>query len=267
MIFRILAFEDSEWKAINQKTDMFYAVESLPVSICHALMPSLAPGENLARGYARAEHLLGLRHFVQKQPLAPTERITAWAETLLQEEAEAQRLLEEKERKKRPRTKEGEQSNRPADKLPDQPVSTPEEKATSNPGQFVLVVPKRTVQGSSTDDLLMSSPVAQTKIIRSTSSKLNYILEEVRKPRPPSFDPYTLLQVLAYSKDEKFLIFSNSPLTLAMVSDALQLIQVHGLLCSSHIKPAGRFQRIVTFESSDTYRVLLMELKHGARGL
>jgi hypothetical protein len=52
-----------------------------------------------------------------------------------------------------------------------------------------------------------------------------------------------------------------------MISDALKLIHVGGLLCSSQIKPAERFQRIVTFETSETYRVLLMELKHGARGL
>lgn len=52
-----------------------------------------------------------------------------------------------------------------------------------------------------------------------------------------------------------------------MISDALKLIRVNGLLCSSQIKPAERFQRIVTFETSEAYRVLLMELKHGARGL
>ena len=52
-----------------------------------------------------------------------------------------------------------------------------------------------------------------------------------------------------------------------MIADALKLAHVDGLLCSSQIKPAERFQRIVTFETSDTYRVLLMELKHGARGL
>ena len=52
-----------------------------------------------------------------------------------------------------------------------------------------------------------------------------------------------------------------------MISDALRLIHVEGLLCSSQIKHKARFQRIMTFETSDTYRVLLMELKHGARGL
>jgi len=52
-----------------------------------------------------------------------------------------------------------------------------------------------------------------------------------------------------------------------MIADGLKLIHINGLLCSSQIKPAERFQRIVTFESSDAHRVLLMELKHGARGL
>jgi len=52
-----------------------------------------------------------------------------------------------------------------------------------------------------------------------------------------------------------------------MISDALNLVHISGLLCSSQIKPAERFQRIVTFETSETHRVLLMELKHGARGL
>ena len=177
------------------------------------------------------------------------------------------RLLKERERRKRRRTKEGggEQS---AGELPDRSNDIlQKEKENPNAEQSVLVIPRRTAQGFSTDDLLRSSPVAQSKIVRSTSSKLNYILNEVWRPPRSQFDPHALLQVLEYSKDEKFLIFSNSPLTLAMVSDALKLIRVDGLLCSSQIKPAERFQRIVTFETSDRYRVLLMELKHGARGL
>lgn len=52
-----------------------------------------------------------------------------------------------------------------------------------------------------------------------------------------------------------------------MIADGLKLVHVNGLLCSSQIKPTERFQRIVTFETSDAHRVLLMELKHGARGL
>lgn len=191
---RNLAFEDAEWKAINQKVDTIYIVEDFPEPICGALMPSLAPSEDSvvkrSWGYARAEHLLELRDLIQKQPLASTKRIVAWAGTLLEKEARLMRLLEERERKKRRRTKEGgEQSNSPVDQQPpDQPVSIPEQAMDAQePEPFVLVIPRRTVQGFSTNDLLKSSPVAESKIIRSTSSKLNYILNEVAHPIP-SFD-------------------------------------------------------------------------------
>ena len=276
VVFRNLAFEDSEWKVINQRMDAFYVLEGLPPPIINALMPPLTPSENSSIerpwAYARGEHLLELQGFIKKHPLASTERIIAWAGNLLQKEERLMHLLEEREqsRKKRRRTREGdgEQSNFPAGELPYHSASAPEEEAgTSDSEPSVLVVPKRTVQGFSTDDLLQSSPVAQSKILRSTSSKLNYILNEVWRPLSLQFNAYALFEVLKYSKDEKLLIFSNSPLTLAMISDGLQLIHVDGLLCSSQIKPAERFQRIVTYETSDTYRVLLMELKHGARGL
>ena len=177
------------------------------------------------------------------------------------------RLLEERERKKRrrPKDEEHEEPYNPKDEPPREPATIPK---PDDPGLSVLVIPKRTVGGFSMGDLLRSSPVAESKVIRSTSSKLNYILTEVYNlPPSPEWNPDPSFQVLAHSKDDKFLIFSNSPLTLAMVSDALKLIHISGLLCSSQIKPAERFQRIVTFETSETHRVLLMELKHGARGL
>jgi len=237
-------------------------------------MPSLAPNgssENRTWGYVRAEHLLELRYFVKVHPLTPIQQIVAWAGNLRQKEEERIRLLEERERKKRRRTKEegGEGPNKPTDKPPKEPAAVPEpEVETPDPGLSVLVIPRRTVEGSSMGDLLRSSPVADSKITRSTSSKLNHILTEVCEPCPSTLlHPDNSLQVLAHSRDEKFLIFSNSPLTLAMISDGLQLIHISGLLCSSQIKPAERFQRIVTFETSETHRVLLMELKHGARGL
>jgi hypothetical protein len=200
LISRNLAFEDTEWKAINQIVDTFYVVESLPASICHALMPSLAPSESSAVErpwrYARAEHLLELREFVEKNPLAATERIIAWAGIVLQKEAEALRRLEERERKKRRRTKEGggEQQYPSTVELPDQSTNVLKQVVeTLNPEEFVTVIPRRTVEGFSTGDLLSASPVAQSKIVRTTSSKLNCVLNEVWRPPWSQFDPYALL--------------------------------------------------------------------------
>lgn len=164
--------------------DTFYVVEGLPESICSALMPSLAPGEGSPTrswGYARAEHLLGLRYFVGTHPLAPANRIVAWAGTVVEKEARIIRLLEERGRKKRRRAKEGDESSHdPTDEPPNELANGSRSRAaTPEPETFVLVIPRRTAEGFSTKELLRSSPVADTKVIRSTSSKLNYILKEV----------------------------------------------------------------------------------------
>jgi SNF2 family DNA or RNA helicase len=75
------------------------------------------------------------------------------------------------------------------------------------------------------------------------------------------------MQVIQHAQEEKFLIFSQSALSLAHVADALELIQVKCLRLSTQDPPRVREQQVMTFETSETFRVFLMELRHGARGL
>ncbi|KAF8809006.1 hypothetical protein BYT27DRAFT_7222578 [Phlegmacium glaucopus] len=121
-----------------------------------------------------------------------------------------------------------------------------EQSSTSGPSSAI----QRQVKGISS--LAAASPLSTTRIGSSASSKLNYIIDEVLK----------------YSSKEKILIFSESPLSLAHIAEALQLIHVKFLRFTTQVPSHIREQLVLTFESSGLqYPIFLMELKHGARGL
>ena len=75
-----------------------------------------------------------------------------------------------------------------------------------------------------------------------------------------------MCQVRMFASTSKFLIFSKSGLTLVYVAEGLGLMNIPYKLTTC--KPVKVMEQdVTTFESSETYRVFLMELKHGARGL
>lgn len=114
-----------------------------------------------------------------------------------------------------------------------------------------------------------SSPLLGVKVGPSLSTKLNYILSEVclYTCTDDHGSQIVRLQVQRYSVKEKFLIFSNSLLTLFQIGEALSLIEIKYLRYTNQEQYLLREQSIMTFETSDVYRVLLVSLKLGARGL
>jgi hypothetical protein len=108
------------------------------------------------------------------------------------------------------------------------------------------------------------------KVGTSLSTKLNYILSEVcLDAYITGIDgPHSMhLQIQQFSAKEKFLIFSNSPMTLLQIYEALSLFEIKCLRYTNEENYLLREQCTTTFETSDVYRVLLMDLKLGARGL
>jgi len=115
-----------------------------------------------------------------------------------------------------------------------------------------------------------SSSLFDAKVMSSSSSKINFIIQEVYIPIWRFVETWgltKLCQVLTYGKEEKFLIFSSSLLSLLHLSEALQVANIPHLEYTSECSPDQRRVNITQFNNVPFYRVFLMELKHGARGL
>ncbi|KAI0695860.1 SNF2 family N-terminal domain-containing protein [Cerioporus squamosus] len=263
------ALDDPIWMALQRHYHAFHRVERLPSqvygawsmfdqharAICtESLLPPMA--------------LLKLRDFIMTHPLRPLPGIIAMGHTVVDEERRWKELEELHARLKKKGSKERRPKDEATNSLGSLKRATAEQKleelrreyhaaaarlSSADSGEEAAPVRQEDAasQRKVASTLLRLSPVAGVRVKNSTSSKLDYILNEV----------------LLYSAREKFLIFSESPATLSFIAEALDLIRVKYLEFSGKLKREQRQAIITTFETSEVYRVLLMELKHGARGL
>ncbi|KAF9817821.1 hypothetical protein IEO21_03163 [Rhodonia placenta] len=263
------AVHDPTWRAMQNHVSVFHRVHNILSNVYEAW--SSLPAR-VTRRYRRvlrsdqvlsSERLTKLRSFVTRQPLADMTRIVLAVRDVMDEE-EA-RLHSEQELIQR-KTKKRKQTNKHRKEQEVAQHAVAPEKRDEVQREFVAgqkwllalfqnEMPGRAAgvhrQPSITSRLLSLSPLAGVRIGKSTSSKLDFILNEV----------------LQHSPTEKFLIFSNSPLTLKFVAEGLELVQIKHIRFTTMDKPKLREQFVTTFETSALYRVFLMELKHGARGL
>ncbi|OZJ06901.1 hypothetical protein BZG36_00036 [Bifiguratus adelaidae] len=92
---------------------------------------------------------------------------------------------------------------------------------------------------------------ANTKIISTTSSKIDYLVSAVLKAIP----------------EDKCIIFSNWFNEIQVIYEALILANVRCLLFSTRMTPKERATNIVTFNTSEVDRVIIMEVKLAAYGI
>ncbi|KAF7302336.1 Helicase C-terminal domain-containing protein [Mycena chlorophos] len=268
-----IAFNDPLWRAIQTHEDVPYLVSNLSVEIYEAwsrtAKPSLAAN---SQAYIHPDRARKLRELMIRQPLASEELVCQVGQQTAKEDAEWREHYQEVERRKsKGKGRTGGKERTAAASMLRKAKSTQAVKDASDAStvqamqkelkeaieaemELELDLGLRTVERTATvvpSVLLAQSHIAKTRLGTTASSKLNFIIQEVLK----------------YSPDEKFLIFSNSELTLAHIGEALALISVDFLRFSTSIDAEVRKQFVLTFETSEKYRVFLMELKHGARGL
>jgi hypothetical protein len=126
-------------------------------------------------------------------------------------------------------------------------------ESSSTPVKTNSTKPVKRKRSDSIDqrDLHSDSPLAAPSIIGTVSSKVSYLLG----------------RIMAIQKDEKILIFYDADNTAWYIAQCLELMHVKHLIYSRHLRTDLRSRYVVTFDTDDSVRVLLMDLAHGAWGL
>lgn len=100
-------------------------------------------------------------------------------------------------------------------------------------------------------DMDADSPLRETIIIGTTSSKLSYLLSKISE---------------LHTK-EKILVFYDGDNTAYYIAQALELLHITHLIYAKSLTAARKSEYIVMFDQESTYRVLLMDIRQAAFGL
>ncbi|VDB82884.1 unnamed protein product [Peniophora sp. CBMAI 1063] len=267
------AHADRIWKAVQTQTipEMPYTVDGIPPSVLSSWVEikrsiRVLP-EDRARGIMFPYRLSKLAEIVSARPLMSIPRLIE--EGKAQEQEDALRLhIFQAQVASRKKAKGHKTADREAVKAHQSALATEaparlreleRERELARERSFgeeatdaqTMVATIANASSVASTELLRKSALSRARILHSKSAKLNFILNEVAK----------------YGQGDKFLIFSKSPLTLAHISDALTLARIKFISFTNDLKLETRQQAVTTFETSDTFRVFLMDLKLGSHGL
>ncbi|KAG5644225.1 hypothetical protein DXG03_008820 [Asterophora parasitica] len=271
-----LAAQDPLWRAMQSHEDVPYRVMGISRNIFEAWTRTPQPEETYNRsqvGFMHSDRLLKMQDLIIHRPriaeaafIEEGENVVANDELLRRLYIESQKGKDWKGQKAKPHQDEINavlKAEDAAKKARDPTTLKEMQKDLDNAmtrlndhegeedqGHAELLAGSRPFEfhGGS---ILSTSLLGSVRLSSTASTKLNYIINEVAQ----------------YAADEKFLIFSESELSLAHVAEALELMHVKFLRFTTQVDARHREQMVLTFETSEKYRVFLMELKHGARGL
>ncbi|KAL9089113.1 MAG: hypothetical protein Q9165_005926 [Trypethelium subeluteriae] len=123
--------------------------------------------------------------------------------------------------------------------------------------QFASAGKKRKASESTSEapakasEVIQDPTITQARIIGTTSAKLSYLLNEIFK----------------YHHDEKMIIFYEGDNIAYYIAQVLDIFHIEYLIYANSIPAYLRSQWIVRFNEHDSIRILLMDLRQGARGL
>ncbi|KAJ6501924.1 P-loop containing nucleoside triphosphate hydrolase protein [Mycena sanguinolenta] len=257
-----IAADDPLWCALQNHEDVPFRVYDLKQPVFEAwtrTTHSPDPDHTLYSqccGYIHPDRLRELKNHVLKQPLISQDALITKGINVAEEDAKMKAFYLESLKRKRTSKSSHSQEDSGSRKATQAAKNAADTETMKKVEKELAALSSDSSPPARNDvhrpsALVAKSHIANTRLGCSASSKLNFIINEVLK----------------YSATEKFLIFSDSPLSLAHISEALELLGVDYLRFTTQIPAEKRKQFVLTFETSDTYRVFLMELKHGARGL
>ncbi|MCJ1395911.1 hypothetical protein MMC18_008797 [Xylographa bjoerkii] len=137
-------------------------------------------------------------------------------------------------------------------KGPDEGASPPTKLISQQPSGPKSAMKSRSMFCSLAPAVLASdSPLAKTMLVGTASAKLSYLLD----------------RIAALHLDEKIIVFYEGDHIAWYIAQALELIHVQHLIYAKGTAVSLRASYLKWFNSTETYRVLLMDLPQAAHGL
>ncbi|KAG0651187.1 putative ATP-dependent helicase [Hyphodiscus hymeniophilus] len=99
--------------------------------------------------------------------------------------------------------------------------------------------------------LASSSPLASTAVLSTSSAKLSYLMD----------------RIVTYHSTEKIIVFYEADNVAFYIAQALELLGIEHLIYAKSLASTRRSDYVVTFNQSETFRVLLMDVSQAAFGL